>query len=73
MASKTWAGMSKFERATYEAQRTADREGRPMGVYNLNPVGSALYVVRDYARRTGSALVVCYPQPNLEPLPDLEA
>jgi hypothetical protein len=29
------------------AQRTANREGKPMAVLNLNPFG-ALYVVRDY-------------------------
>jgi hypothetical protein len=29
------------------AQRTANREGKPMTVLNLNPFG-ALYVVRDY-------------------------
>lgn len=32
-----------------QAQRTANRDGAPMAVLNLNTVGRALYVVRAFA------------------------
>lgn len=39
--------MSKLEQIKKQAQREADRTGLSMGVFNLNRVGSALYVVRE--------------------------
>lgn len=32
-----------------DAQMSANREGRPMVILNLNRAGAALYVVRSYA------------------------
>lgn len=39
--------MNNLEQIKAAAQRDANREGRPMVIYNLNP-HSPLYVVRSY-------------------------
>jgi hypothetical protein len=39
--------MTKLERITRDAQSTANRTGLAMAVFNLNRVGSALYVIRE--------------------------
>ena len=36
-----------LERIAGDAQRTANRSGLPMAVFNLNRAGRALYVIRE--------------------------
>lgn len=39
--------MNNLDKTKLEAQRAANREGKPQGVLNLNRVGAALYVIRE--------------------------
>jgi len=39
--------MNNLQAIRARAQATADREGRPVSILNLNTVGAALYVIRD--------------------------
>ncbi len=55
--------MNRLDTAKRDAQASADRDGQPRSVLNLNRVGSPLYVIRDQpteeaARRNGEGWLV---------------
>lgn len=62
--AKPWAEMTPLERITLEGQRTANREGRAVAVYNLGGY-KPVWVVRAYdpanPRDVSEARVVCQP------------
>lgn len=45
----------QFLQLERDAQRTANRDGAPMAIYNLNRVGAAMLVIRSVARMNGDA------------------
>jgi hypothetical protein len=57
---------SNLERVTRQAQETADREGRPMIVINLNRY-SPLYVIRDADSKGDPSRIVATVQPKAPP------
>lgn len=40
--------MTKLQQIIRDAQRTAERDGKPCTVLNLNQAGVPMYVIRDY-------------------------
>lgn len=65
--------MTKLAQIIAEAQRTAARDGAPRTVLNLNTVGAAMYVIRDYpgeetlakaCEREGARFLVAVVQPD---------
>lgn len=46
--TKPYKDWTPLERAQAMAQKSANRYAIPTAIYNLNPVGAPMYVVRDY-------------------------
>lgn len=53
-----------LEQIKRQAQAAANREGKPYGVFNLNRIGTAMYVIRDIDAFPGENRMVARVEPK---------